>query len=116
MADGNISVNSRQFLYDIIYPVYYFVHGSFDNERSALEGKNTIWNRNEYIYSCMFPFISFKAKQDANTFVVAKIMFVFHMLFVNILLLNLLIALFRYLKSEQWIWINTKTNCGLVSL
>ena len=40
MASGNISLNGRQFVYDVIYPVYYFVHGSFDNERSALEGKN----------------------------------------------------------------------------
>lgn len=47
MADGNISISSRQFLYDIIYPVYYFVHGSFDNERSALEGKNIVRKKPE---------------------------------------------------------------------
>jgi hypothetical protein len=28
----------RKFFRDIVYPIYYFVHGSFDNERTQLEG------------------------------------------------------------------------------
>jgi hypothetical protein len=36
--------------------------------------------------------------RDANTILATHIIFALHMLFVNILLINLLIALFRYVK------------------
>lgn len=35
---------------------------------------------------------------DAGTTIATQVMFAFHMLFVNILLVNLLIALFTYVK------------------
>ena len=38
MTNGNVSLSARQFIYKVIFPVYYFVHGSFDNERLSLEG------------------------------------------------------------------------------
>lgn len=38
-AYGTIDFTARKFFRDIVYPVYYFVHGSFDNERAQLEGK-----------------------------------------------------------------------------
>ncbi|CAF0997725.1 unnamed protein product [Adineta steineri] len=63
--------DGRQFFHNVVYPVYYFVLGSFDNELSQLD-----------------------ATPDASTSIATHIMFAFHMLFVNILLLNLLIALF----------------------
>jgi hypothetical protein len=37
-AYGTIDFDGRQFFYKIIYPVYYFVLGSFDSERASLEG------------------------------------------------------------------------------
>ena len=97
MTNGNISIYSRQFLYDVIYPVYYFVHGSIDNERTTLESKNIISKKRMTMHRYFSSFLS-KAKQDASAFVATKVMFAFHMLIVNILLINLLIALFRYVK------------------
>ena len=41
------------------------------------------------------------AAEAAITTVATQVMFAFHMLFVNILLLNLLIALFRYLRKIE---------------
>ena len=37
-AYGTINFSAGQIFRDIVYPVYYFVHGSFDNERTQLEG------------------------------------------------------------------------------
>jgi hypothetical protein len=39
IAYGTIDFDGRQFFLKIIYPVYYFVLGSFDNELSTLDGK-----------------------------------------------------------------------------
>jgi len=36
-AYGTLEFSGRNFFRNIIYPVYYFVHGSIDNERSNLE-------------------------------------------------------------------------------
>ena len=38
------------------------------------------------------------APEAAGTIIATQVIFAFHMLFVNILLINLLIALFRYVK------------------
>lgn len=54
-------------------------------------------------------------KPDAMTNIATQILFAFHMLFVNILLVNLLIGLFRYLNSEKSNQ-NIHTELFLVSL
>lgn len=38
-AYGTIDFDGRQFFLKIVYPVYYFVLGSFDDERTNLEGR-----------------------------------------------------------------------------
>lgn len=48
-AYGRIDFNGRKILHDIVYPVYYFVHGSFDNERTQLEG-NVISFKEKYMF------------------------------------------------------------------
>ncbi|CAF1203398.1 unnamed protein product [Adineta steineri] len=85
-AYGSIDFKGRNIFRDIVYPVYYFVHGSFDNERTQLE-----------------------ATPDSGTTIVTQIIFAFHMLFVNILLINLLIALFSFTINDiqtqaRYIW------------
>jgi hypothetical protein len=37
-AYGTFDFDGRQFFSKVIYPVYYFVLGSFDNELSNLDG------------------------------------------------------------------------------
>ncbi|CAF1306706.1 unnamed protein product [Adineta steineri] len=76
-AYGTIEFKGQNILRDIIYPVYYFVHGSFDNERTQLE-----------------------AVPDTSTTIATQVIFAFHMLFVNILLINLLIALFSFTIND----------------
>ncbi|CAF1146199.1 unnamed protein product [Adineta steineri] len=70
----------------IAYPVYCFVHGSIDNERTQLD-----------------------ATPDSGGNIVTQIIFAFHMLFVNILLMNLLIALFSFTINDiqtqaRYVW------------
>ncbi len=37
-AYGTFDFDGRQFFHNVVYPVYYFVLGSFDNELSSLDG------------------------------------------------------------------------------
>lgn len=87
-AYGTFDFDGRQFFHNVVYPVYYFVLGSFDDEREQLDGMIDAWR------NC-FRNLPFLATPDAGTSIATQVMFAFHMLFVNILLLNLLIALFR---------------------
>ncbi|CAF3545898.1 unnamed protein product [Rotaria socialis] len=70
-AYGTFDLDGRQFFRNIVYPVYYFVLGKFDDELAQLD-----------------------ITPDVNTTIATQVMLAFHMLIVNILLLNLLIALF----------------------
>ncbi|UJR20243.1 hypothetical protein I4U23_023374 [Adineta vaga] len=86
IAYGTIDFDGRKIFRDIVYPVYYFVHGSFDNERTQLE-----------------------TTPDNSTTIATQIIFAFHMLFVNILLINLLIALFSFTINDvqtqaRYVW------------
>ena len=95
-AYGTFDFDGRQFFHNVVYPVYYFVLGSFDSELTQLEGRLPyIENESFSPHDIFFP----SATPDADTSIATQIMFAFHMLFVNILLLNLLIALFRYVKE-----------------
>jgi hypothetical protein len=40
IAYNSTSFSGVTFFRDVIYPVYYFVLGSFDNERTQLDGKD----------------------------------------------------------------------------
>jgi len=92
IAYDTIDLTGRTFFRDVIYPVYYFVLGSFDNERTQLDGRNICMQQiNKYRFLSL-------ATRDASTALATHIIFALHMLFVNILLINLLIALFRYVK------------------
>ena len=39
IAYGTFDFDGRQFFRNVVYPVYYFVLGSFDGERTQLDGK-----------------------------------------------------------------------------
>jgi hypothetical protein len=96
-AYGTIAFDGRAFFLKVISPVYYFVLGDFDEELSSLEGK-----KKEHRNSSIAAYIFFsKAKPDASTSIATLVLFSFHMLFVNILLLNLLISLFTYVNKEK---------------
>ncbi|CAF3196042.1 unnamed protein product [Rotaria socialis] len=86
IAYNTIDFNTRAFLREIFYPAYYFVLGSFDSELEKLNGK-----------------------PEASTHIATHILFAFHMLFVNILLVNLLIGLFSFTITDiqtqaRYIW------------
>ena len=38
IAYGTFDFDGRQFFRNVVYPVYYFVLGSFDDERTQLDG------------------------------------------------------------------------------
>jgi hypothetical protein len=40
IAYDTIDFSGRTFFRDVVYPVYYFVLGSFDNERNKLDGRD----------------------------------------------------------------------------
>ena len=45
IAYGTIDFTSLKFFRNIVNPIYYFVHGSFDNERTQLESRSGVWDR-----------------------------------------------------------------------
>ena len=90
-SDSNtddLTFDGRSIFRHIIYPVYYFMYGSFDGERSALDRKNCVSN---------LKFLTFGIVEnpDTSTSIATQVLLAFHMLLVNILLVNLLIAMFR---------------------
>jgi hypothetical protein len=57
VAYGTINFTSLKFFRDIVYPIYYFVHGSFDNERTQLESRGVAWEKTSR-YASMHPLTS----------------------------------------------------------
>lgn len=39
IAYGTFDFDGRQFFHNVVYPVYYFMLGSFDNELESFEGR-----------------------------------------------------------------------------
>ncbi|CAF1399809.1 unnamed protein product [Rotaria sordida] len=79
-------IRKMDFFRNVVYPAYYFVLGRFDDELSQLDDK----------------------PNDSGS-IATQVMFAFHMLFVNILLINLLIALFSFTINDiqaqaRYIW------------
>ncbi|CAF1174559.1 unnamed protein product [Rotaria sordida] len=80
------SFDGRNVFRQIIYPVYYLLHGEFGNERLSLE-----------------------SNPNAGWSITTQILLAIHMLFVNILLINLLIAMFskrfdKVYEDTKHIW------------
>ncbi|CAF1134485.1 unnamed protein product [Rotaria sp. Silwood1] len=71
--NNTLTFDGRSVFRHILYPSYYLMYGSTENELEALD-------RN----------------RDLGTSIATQILLAFHMLFVNILLINLLIAMFSY--------------------
>ncbi|CAF1688055.1 unnamed protein product, partial [Adineta ricciae] len=63
--------DGRSIFRNVIYPVYYFLYGEFDNELMSLDGH-----------------------ADAGWSISTHVLLAVHLIFVNILLTNLLIAIF----------------------
>ncbi|CAF4624196.1 unnamed protein product, partial [Rotaria sp. Silwood2] len=94
IAYGTFNFDGRQFFRNVVYPVYYFMLGSFDNE---LE--------------------SFAATPDDSTTIATQIMFIFYLLFVNILLINLLTAMFTFTTAhvhEQANYVWAYDRCAFI--
>ncbi|UJR19306.1 hypothetical protein I4U23_022435, partial [Adineta vaga] len=94
IAYNTFPFDGREFFAKIVYPVYYFILGNIGDELSTL---------NE--------------TPNASTTIATQVLFAFHMLFVNILLVNLLIALFNFTitniqEQARYIW--AYDRCGLV--
>ncbi|CAF4117301.1 unnamed protein product [Rotaria sp. Silwood2] len=68
-----LSFNGRSIFRNIIYPTYYLLYGNVGNELNELD-----------------------ANSDSSTSISTHVLLAFHMLFVNILLINLLIAMFSF--------------------
>ncbi|CAF4846820.1 unnamed protein product, partial [Rotaria sp. Silwood2] len=69
--NDDLTFDGRSIFRHVLYPSYYLMYGSTENELAALD-------RN----------------RDLGTAIATQILLAFHMLFVNILLINLLIAMF----------------------
>ena len=81
---------ARSIFRNIAYPVYYLMYGEFQTQLEDLDGMHM-----NIISNCkhISPFL--KEHQDAGWSISTHILLAIHMLFVNILLTNLLIAMFR---------------------
>ncbi|CAM4802072.1 unnamed protein product [Rotaria magnacalcarata] len=68
-----LTFDGRSIFRHILYPTYYLMYGSTDSEKAALD-----------------------QNPDYSTSIATQVLLAFHMLFVNVLLINLLIAMFSY--------------------
>ncbi|CAF3990732.1 unnamed protein product [Rotaria sordida] len=71
--DDDLTFDGRSVFRHILYPSYYLMYGSTDKELTALD-----------------------QNRDLGTSIATQVLLAFHMLFVNILLINLLIAMFSF--------------------
>lgn len=87
--DTDASFSGRTIFRQIAFPVYYLLYGELGNELGNLNGKYNIdlSKRITMVYWIEYP--------DAGWSISTHVLLAFHMLFVNILLTNLLIAMFR---------------------
>jgi hypothetical protein len=59
LAYNSIGFSGGNFSREVIYPIYYFVHGSFDNEREKLDSKNIACKNEQISISTAYLFIFF---------------------------------------------------------
>jgi hypothetical protein len=84
------SFDGRSVFRQVLYPVYYLLYGNFGNQLSDLDCAYS----SLIILLCIFP--SFRtANPNAGWSIATHVLLAIHMIFVNILLINLLIAIFR---------------------
>ena len=82
--------DGRDVFRQILYPVYYFLYGVLDDELANLN--SMLIN----VLVILYIFSSFrKDNPNAGWSIATQVLLAFHMMFVNILLTNLLIAIFR---------------------
>ncbi|CAF4285885.1 unnamed protein product [Rotaria sp. Silwood2] len=95
-ADNNtddLEFDGRSVFRHIVYPTYYLMYGSTDNELTALDRIVLFYFDDKFYIDLFFCLIE---NPDLSTSIATQVLLAFHMLFVNILLINLLIAMFSY--------------------
>lgn len=90
-SSSPILFDGRSIFRNLIYPTYYLMYGNIGGELTSLDGRkqNLTDSTKE---KCRF--FSISADLDSSVSIATHILLAFHMLFVNILLINLLIATF----------------------
>ena len=82
------SFNGRSIFRQVISPVYFLLHNTFGDELKNLDSMYIQCNNNPIYFLIGNP--------NAGWSIATQVLLAFHILFVNILLINLLIAMFRY--------------------
>jgi len=92
------SFDGRSVFRQVLYPVYYFLHGEIGSELDSLNSMS-----NEMYFCLIYIFLFRIENANAAGSITSYVLFAAQMLFVNILLTNLLIAMFRYChrKTKQ---------------
>ena len=100
-TDIDTSFNGRSIFRQIAYPVYYLMYGETGDELADLDSKVAVFfHEKDNIYTANFFFFVVIEAPDAGWSISTQVLLAVHMLFVNILLTNLLIAMFRYESLE----------------
>lgn len=86
--DDDLVFAGQSIFRHIIYPSYYLMYGSTDKELEALDSTEDAFRECEENLSRL-------ENPGVSTAIATQVLLAFHMLFVNILLINLLIAMFR---------------------
>lgn len=97
----DLTFDGRSIFRHVIYPSYYLMYGSTDNELEALDSMLMCISSELIVASS---FVHCLENKSAGGAIATQVLLAFHMLLVNILLINLLIAMFRFVHS------NTKTR------
>lgn len=91
---GTFEFTGRNVLHYVFYPVYYLLYTNLSGELNNLEGLDGraalfFWQRHSVLEA-----------MPASRSVATHILLAFHMLLINILLVNLLIAMFKWVRTE----------------
>jgi hypothetical protein len=95
---GDVQFTAKSIFVNIFYAPYWFLYSEINDEKNALDGRIILKDTNHNVI-CPLAIISNNTSADLVAGATAThVLLAFHMLFINLLLLNLLIAVFTYVN------------------
>lgn len=89
---GTFHFGVREFFHRVLYPVYYLLYTNVSGELNGLDGQMKTSFENERQSQTLFSSLE---SMNISSGIATHFLLAFHMLLINILLVNLLIAMFK---------------------
>ena len=96
---GDVQFTAYGIFTDVFYAPYWFLYSVVDDEKKQLDGNIYVKFHWQILLSSPTGLISNSSSNLAAEAIATHVLLAFHMVFINILLLNLLIAVFAYVDT-----------------